>query len=201
MMLNVNSADAYRYDAIVVGSGISGGWAAKELTERGLRTVMLERGRPVEHVKDYVEATKHPWDYTHRGAFPLVQQDNHKVLGRRGLNVKNIGFWANEQDSPYVEAKRFDWYRGYQVGGRSLTWGRQCYRLSDLDFQANIKEGVAVDWPIRYKDISPWYTYVERFVGISGRAEGLAQLPDGKFLPPMELNCIEKHLAQTIKQN
>lgn len=200
MMLNIKSAEEYRYDAIVIGSGISGGWAAKELTERGLRTIMLERGKPVVHVKDYVEATRSTWDYTYRGGFSRDEYDSYPVLRRRGLNVKNINFWADEKDSPYVETKRFDWYRGYQVGGRSLTWGRQCYRLSDLDFEANIKEGVAIDWPLRYKDIAPWYSYVERFAGVNGNRDGLDTLPDGEFLPPMEMNIVERDVAQRIKQ-
>ena len=188
------------YDAIVIGSGISGGWAAKELTERGLKTIMLERGRNVEHIKDYVSATKESWEFPHRGdrtqemikAYPVLKRDYP-------LNEKNLDFWANEKDCPYTEVKRFDWYRGYQVGGRSLMWGRQSYRFSDFDFAANAKDGIAVDWPIRYKDISPWYDHVEKFAGISGNRDGLPQLPDGQFLPPMEMNCLEKDVAGRIK--
>jgi choline dehydrogenase-like flavoprotein len=139
------------FDAIVVGSGISGGWAAKELTERGLRVLMLERGKDVEHVKDYVNARKAPWEYPHRGGRTRAMEEAYPVLKRDyPLNEKNLDWWVNEKDSPYTEIKRFDWYRGYHVGGRSLTWGRQSYRLSDLDFEANAKDGIAIDWPIRY---------------------------------------------------
>ena len=188
------------YDAIVIGSGISGGWAAKELTEKGLKTIMLERGRNVEHIKDYVNATKESWELPHRGDRTQEMIKSHPVLKRDyPLNEKNLDFWANEKDCPYTEVKRFDWYRGYQVGGRSLMWGRQSYRFSDFDFAANAKDGIAVDWPIRYKDISPWYDHVEKFAGISGNRDGLPQLPDGQFLPPMEMNCLEKDVAGRIK--
>jgi choline dehydrogenase-like flavoprotein len=188
------------YDAIVIGSGISGGWAAKELTERGLKTIMLERGRNVEHIKDYVSATKESWEFPHRGDRTQEMIKSHPVLKRDyPLNEKNLDFWANEKDCPYTEVKRFDWYRGYHVGGRSLMWGRQSYRFSDFDFSANAKDGIAVDWPIRYKDISPWYDHVEKFAGISGNRDGLPQLPDGQFLPPMEMNCLEKDVAGRIK--
>jgi choline dehydrogenase-like flavoprotein len=191
-----------KYDAIVIGSGISGGWAAKELTEKGLKTIMLERGRNIEHVKDYASATKNPWEFPHRGGRTQEMIENYPVLKRDyALNEKNLDFWANEKDSPYTEVKRFDWYRGYQVGGRSLMWGRQSYRLSEMDFEANAKEGIAVDWPIRYKDLEKWYGYVERFAGISGSKDGLAQLPDGDFLPPMEMNVVEKAVAARIKEH
>ncbi|MFT3948221.1 MAG: GMC family oxidoreductase [Agriterribacter sp.] len=190
------------FDAIVIGSGISGGWAAKELTEKGLKTMMLERGRNVEHVKDYVNAAKHPWELPHRGGRTKEMEKAYPVLSRdMFLNETNLDYWANEEDSPYTEIKRFDWWRGYQVGGRSLTWGRQSYRLSDLDFEANLKEGIAIDWPIRYKDIAPWYDHVERFVGISGSRNGLPQLPDGIFQPPMAMNCAEKHIADLINSH
>ncbi|MDQ3698636.1 MAG: GMC family oxidoreductase [Gemmatimonadota bacterium] len=188
------------YDAIVVGSGISGGWAAKELTERGLRVLLLERGRNVEHIKDYVNATKPPWAYPHRGGRTKAMEEAYPVLKRDyPLNEKNLDFWVKDQESPYTEVKRFDWFRGYQVGGRSLMWGRQSYRLSDFDFEANAKEGIAVDWPIRYADIAPWYDHVERHAGISGTREGLAQLPDGEFQPPMPLNCGEELIAGRLK--
>jgi choline dehydrogenase-like flavoprotein len=183
------------YDAIVVGSGISGGWAAKELTERGLRVLLLERGRNVEHVKDYVNATKAPWEYLHRGGRSVAMEEAYQVLKRDLLNEKNLAFWVDEKESPYTEVKRFDWYRGYQVGGRSLTWGRQSYRWSDFDFEANVREGIAVDWPIRYEDLAPWYDHVEKHAGISGSREGLAQLPDGQFQPAMPLNCAEEMIA------
>ena len=190
-----------QYDAIVVGSGISGGWAAKELTERGLRVLLLERGRNVEHIKDYVNATKSPWEYPHRGGRTKSMEEAYPVLKRDyPLNEKNLAFWANDQDSPYTEIKRFDWYRGYQVGGRSLMWGRQSYRLSDYDFAANAKEGIAIDWPIRYAEIAPWYDHVERHAGIAGSVEGLPQLPDGQFQPAMALNCGEEVVAGKIRK-
>src|SRR5687768_1392743 len=190
-----------QYDAIVVGSGISGGWAAKELTEKGLRVMLLERGRNVEHVKDYVNATKAPWQYPHRGGRTKAMEELYPVLKRDyPLNEKNLEFWVNEKDSPYTEVKRFDWYRGYQVGGRSLMWGRQSYRLSDFDFEANAKEGIAVDWPIRYADIDPWYDHVERHAGISGTRENLPQLPDGEFQPGMPLNCGEELIAGRLQK-
>lgn len=184
------------YDAIVVGSGISGGWAAKELTERGMRVLLLERGRNVEHIKDYVNAVKAPWEYLHRGGRTHAMEEAYPVLRRDyPLNEKNLSFWVNEKESPYTEIKRFDWYRGYQVGGRSLTWGRQSYRWSDFDFEANARDGVAVDWPIRYEELAPWYDHVERHAGIAGSRDGLAQLPDGQFQPAMPLNCAEAQVA------
>jgi choline dehydrogenase-like flavoprotein len=188
------------YDAIVVGSGISGGWAAKELTQKGLRVLLLERGRNVEHVKDYINATKAPWEYLHRGGRTYAMEEAYPVLKRDyPLNEKNLGFWVNEKESPFTEVKRFDWFRGYQVGGRSLTWGRQSYRWSDFDFEANAKEGIAVDWPIRYAELAPWYDHVEKHAGISGSIEGMAQLPDGQYLPPMPLNCGEEQVAGRLK--
>ncbi len=190
------------YDAIVIGSGISGGWAAKELTEKGLKTIMLERGRDIEHVKDYVNATKGPWEFPHRGGRTQQMIKDYPVLKRDyPLNETNLDYWCSDKDSPYTEIKRFDWFRGYHVGGRSLMWGRQSYRWSDLDFEANAKDGIAIDWPIRYKDIEPWYTYAEKFAGISGAKDGLAQLPDGHFMPAMEMNCVEKDISARIKQH
>ena len=180
----------------MVGSGIAGGWAAKELTERGLRVLLLERGKNIEHGKDYPAARKAPWEYPHRGGRTRVLVDTYPVLKRDyPLSEKQPDWWVNEQESPYTEVKRFDWYRGYQVGGRSLTWGRQSYRHSDLDFEANAKEGIAVDWPIRYADIAPWYDHAERHAGIAGSVEGLPQLPDGQFQPAMPLNIAEQTIA------
>ncbi len=188
------------YDAIVIGSGISGGWAAKELTEKGLKVIMLERGRNVEHIKDYVNAQKKVWEYQHRGGRTQEMVQSYPVLKRDyALSETNLDFWVKESESPYTEVKPFDWYRGYHVGGRSLMWGRQSYRFSDLDFEANAKDGIAVDWPIRYKDIAPWYSYAEKFAGISGSRDGLPQLPDGEYLPPMDMNCVEKDVAARIK--
>jgi choline dehydrogenase-like flavoprotein len=193
--------DSQHYDAIVVGSGISGGWAAKELTEKGLKTLLLERGRNVLHVTDYVNATKNPWELANRSLSPEGLGRDYPVLRRAHyLYEPNVSFWANERECPYVEKRPFDWLRGYQVGGRSLLWGRHCYRWSDFDFEANQAEGVGVDWPIRYHDIAPWYDHVERFAGISGSIERLPQLPDGQFLPPLELNCVEKEVASRLKE-
>jgi choline dehydrogenase-like flavoprotein len=190
------------YDAIVIGSGISGGWAAKELTEKGLKVLMLERGRNIEHVKDYVNANKAPWEFPHRGGKTQEMIADYPVLSREyTLNEQNLDYWASDKDSPYSEVKRFDWFRGYHVGGRSLMWGRQSYRWSDFDFEANAQDGHGVDWPIRYKDLEKWYDYVERFAGISGSKEGLPQLPDGQFLPPMEMTCVEKDVAARIKSH
>ena len=184
------------YDAIVIGSGISGGWAAKELTEKGLKTIMLERGRNIEHVKDYINASKAPWEYPHRGGRTQQMINDYPVLKRDyPLNETNLDYWVNEKESPYTEVKRFDWFRGYHVGGRSLMWGRQSYRWANLDFEANLKDGIGVDWPIRYKDLDPWYSYVEGFAGISGNNDGLSILPDGNFMPPMEMNCVEKDVS------
>jgi choline dehydrogenase-like flavoprotein len=189
------------YDAIVVGSGISGGWAAKELTEKGLKVLLLERGPDVVHVKDYKTATLAPWEVPHRGRRTVQMLENHPNLRRDYvLNELNLDWWAHESDSPYIEKKPFTWFRGYQVGGRSLLWGRQSYRIGDIDFEANLKEGIAVDWPIRYKDLAPWYSYVEKFAGISGNKDGLPQLPDGDFQPPMPLNCVEKDVAERVKK-
>ena len=189
------------YDAIVVGSGISGGWAAKELTEKGLRVLVLERGRNVEHIKDYVNATKASWQYPHRGGRTKAMEEQYPVLKRDyPLNEKNLAFWVNDKESPYTEVRRFDWYRGYQVGGRSLMWGRQSYRWSDIDFEGNAKDGIAIDWPIRYADLASWYDHVEKHAGISGSREGLAQLPDGQFQPAMPLNCGEELIAGRLKK-
>ena len=190
------------YDAIVIGSGISGGWAAKELTEKGLKTIMLERGKDVVHKKDYVNATKGSWEFPHRGGRTQKMIEDYPVLKRDyPLNEVNLDWWANDKDSPYTETQRFDWFRGYHVGGRSLLWGRQTYRWSDHDFTENARDGVAIDWPVRYKDIEDWYTYVEKFAGISGSVENLPHLPDSYFQPAMDMNCVEKDVAKRIKQH
>jgi len=192
----------YHYDAIVVGSGISGGWAAKELTEKGLKVLMLERGRNIEHVTDYVNAAKEKWDFPHRGRRTHQMKTDHPMITRSWPKDEyTIAMWANEQESPYTEIKRFDWFRAYNVGGRSLLWGRHSYRLAPMDFEANAKEGIAVDWPIRYADLAPWYDHVERFAGIAGSIEGLDDiLPDGQFLPPVPLNIVEKDVAARLKR-
>jgi choline dehydrogenase-like flavoprotein len=202
--VNVNSGGVPQnsYDAIVIGSGISGGWAAKELCEKGLKTIMLERGMNIEHIKDYTEANKEAWDYPHRGERTQEMIHNYPVLKRDyPLNERNLSWWTSDKDCPYTEVKRFDWFRGYHVGGRSLLWGRQSYRWSDLYFEENAKQGIAVDWPVRYKDIEPWYSHVEKFAGVSGSKEGLLELPDSEFLPPMELNCVEKDVAARLKDH
>ncbi|MDH7448098.1 GMC oxidoreductase [Aquimarina sp. 2201CG14-23] len=192
-----------QYDAIVVGTGISGGWAAKELCEKGLKTLVLERGRMVNHIDDYPTINDDPWDYELRGEPSRKEIQEQPKQHRTGYvtDKAHRHFFVNDLKHPYNETKRFDWIRGYHVGGRSLMWGRQSYRLCDFDFEANKKEGIAVDWPVRYKDIAPWYDKVEEFIGVSGEKLGLAQLPDGQFLPPMELNCVEDHLKKNIAKN
>jgi choline dehydrogenase-like flavoprotein len=190
------------YDAIVIGSGISGGWAAKELTEKGLKVIMLERGRDIVHVKDYKNAMKEAWDYPHHGRPTEQLKKDYPVLKRDyPLSETNLDYWVDEKECPYTETKRFDWFRGYHMGGRSLMWGRQCYRWSDQDFEANAKEGIGVDWPIRYKDIESWYTYVEKFAGISGSTENIPHLPDSHFLPPYDMTCVEKDISARLKEH
>jgi choline dehydrogenase-like flavoprotein len=192
-----------QYDAIVVGTGISGGWAAKELTEKGLKTLVLERGRMVRHQEDYPTANKDPWDFPHGNVITNETRERQPKQSRTGYTTREgtKHFFVDDIDHPYNEDKQFDWCRGYHVGGRSLMWGRQSYRLSNFDFEANAKEGIAVDWPIRYEDLAPWYSYVEKHVGISGEALGLPQLPDSEFLKPMELTCVEDHLKNSISDN
>ena len=188
------------YDAIVVGSGISGGWAAKELAEKGLKVLMLERGKHIEHVKDYVTANKDMWEFPHRDKPTQQMIKEHPVLKRDyPLGEQTYGMWVNDAESPYTETKRFDWYRAYHTGGRSLHWGRQSYRWNKADFEANAKEGIGVDWPIRYDDLDKWYSYVEKFAGIQGSKQGLDVLPDGDFLPAMEMNVVEKDVAEKLK--
>ena len=195
-------ADNNTYDAIVIGSGISGGWAAKELTEKGLKVIMLERGRNLEHIKDYVTANKDSWEFPHRGGRTQQMIEDYPVLKRDyPLSETVLDMWVKDKESPYTETKPFSWFRGYHVGGRSLTWGRQSYRWNKWDFEANAKEGIGVDWPIRYEDIAPWYSLAEKFAGIQGSKEGLDVLPDGDFMPAMEMNIVEKDVAQKIKQH
>ena len=196
-------ADNNTYDAIVIGSGISGGWAAKELCEKGLKVLMLERGADHKHIEDYKTASKDPWEFEHRTLATTQEQRKKYPVIHRGwaANEKVMDAWVNEQESPYTEVKPFTWWRSYRMGGRSVLWGRHSYRWSDADFEANAKDKIAIDWPIRYKDIAPWYDYVESFAGISGSLEGLPYLPDGQFLPPVPLNVVEKDLAEKIKKH
>jgi len=188
------------YDAIVVGTGITGGWAAKELTEKGLKTLVLDRGRMVRH-GEYPTTTADPWQLPHGNRPTAHDLERQPKQGRFGnlVGPESKHWFVDDIDNPYEEDYRFDWIRGYHVGGRSIMWGRQSYRWSDMDFEANAKDGVAIDWPIRYADIAPWYDHVETFIGVSGQAENLPQLPDGKFLPPMELNCVEKEFQGKLK--
>jgi choline dehydrogenase-like flavoprotein len=201
--LEQGSREERTFDAIVVGSGIAGGWAAKELCERGLKTLVLERGRQVKHVEDYTTFNKDPWDFRYAGGrTPQDEVEKHYFKQKRtGYTVNDQWnhWFVKDDEHPYTEVNRFDWIRGYHVGGRSITWGRQSYRWSDLDFEANAKEGVAVDWPIRYADLAPWYDHVERWMGVSGSNEGLPQLPDGVFQPPMEFNVVEKSFKGKVE--
>tara|TARA_B100000768_G_scaffold179990_1_gene198898 strand:+ start:830 stop:2521 length:1692 start_codon:yes stop_codon:yes gene_type:complete len=191
------------FDAIVVGTGISGGWAAKELCEKGLKTLVLERGRMVKHVEDYPTMNDDPWDYKTGDVITQETLKTQKKQSRTRYTTTESSkhFFVDDIEHPYNETNRFDWMRGYHVGGRSLTWGRQSYRLTDFDFTANLKDGIAVDWPIRYKDLAPWYDYVEGYIGVSGENVGLSQFPDGNYLKPMELTCVEDHLKSDIKKN
>lgn len=193
----MTGSDRRVFDAIVVGSGISGGWAAKELCELGLDVLMLERGRPVEHITDYPTMALEPWELPHRGLRTRALTDAHPVQQRASpFSPMNAHFWVDDREHPYTEAQPFSWFRGYQTGGRSLIWGRQSYRFSDTEFEANLRDGVAVDWPIRYADLAPWYDHVERFAGIAGARDGIAHLPDGEFLPPVPMNCVEQAIAE-----
>ncbi len=180
-----------RYDAIVVGSGMTGGWAAKEFTEKGLSTLVLERGRDVKHIKDYPTANMAPWEFKHRGHVTREEKEQYFIQSYKyNFDASSKHFFVNDQEHryEYPEDQPFRWFRGYQTGGRSLIWGRGAYRFSDLEFEANLKDGVGTDWPIRYKDLTPWYDYVERFIGVAGSIENIWQFPDGQFLPPFELN-------------
>lgn len=200
--INFNKPDERTFDAIVIGSGISGGWAAKELCEKGLKTLVLERGRNVEHLKDYPTATKNPWDLPHRGQLPLsVKQQNPIADKCYAFEEATEHFFVKDKEHPYIQDKPFDWIRGYQVGGKSLLWARQTQRWSKFDFEGPQRDGFATDWPIRYPDIAPWYSYVETFAGISGNKDGLETLPDGEFLPPWEMNVVEKAIQKKIMAN
>jgi choline dehydrogenase-like flavoprotein len=190
------------FDAIVIGSGISGGWAAKELTEKGLKTLLLERGRDVKHNKDYPTTNMMPWEFEHRNQIPQKIQDENPVVSRcYAFREDAQHFFVKDTDHPYTQEKPFDWIRGYQVGGKSLLWARQTQRWSNYDFEGPARDGFAVDWPIRYNDLAPWYSYVEKFAGISGNKDGLDILPDGEFLPALDLSCVENYFKDFVAQN
>lgn len=198
---NINSRGVAKntFDAIVIGSGISGGWAAKELCEKGIKTLMLERGRKLEHIKDYTTATKAPWDFTHRGTIPSKLKEENPIISRcYAFDESAHHLFVKDKEHPYVQEKPFDWIRGYQVGGKSLMWGRETQRWSKFEFEAPARDGFAVDWPIRYDDLAPWYSHVEKFAGISGNKDGIENLPDGEFLPPWEFNCVEKEMRRKV---
>lgn len=199
--LNTKGVAERTYDAIVIGSGISGGWAAKEFTEKGLKTLMLERGPDVRHLKDYPTTNMMPWEFEHRGQLTREIIEANPVISKcYAFREDAMHFFVKDKDHPYAQDKPFDWIRGYQVGGKSLLWARQTQRWSEFDFEGPARDGFAVDWPIRYKDLAPWYSYVEKFAGISGNRDGLDTLPDGEFLPAMEMNCVEKYFSGKVAE-
>ncbi|MFD2519550.1 GMC oxidoreductase [Emticicia soli] len=199
---NIDAVAAQTFDAIVIGSGISGGWAAKELTGKGLRTLVLERGKEVKHVTDYPTTMMQPWEFEHRGQLKKEVKDANPIVSKCYAFYEGTQqFFVKDAEHPYVQEKPFDWIRGYQTGGKSLLWARQTQRWSKYDFEGPARDGFAVEWPIGYDDIAPWYSYVEKFAGISGNKDGLASLPDGEFLPPHEMNCVEKHFSQQVAKN
>ena len=198
--LNTKGAAQNSYDVIVIGSGISGGWAAKELCEKGLKTLVLERGRNIEHNKDYPTANKAPWEFAHRGQMTKPFLTGNPLISKAaGFSEETAHFFIKDSDHPYVQEKPFDWIRGYQVGGKSLTWGRACQRWSPFEFTAPERFGYGIAWPISYETVAPWYSHVERFIGVCGHKDGIEAMPDGEFLPPFEFNCVESHLQQKIK--
>ncbi|MFY0626557.1 MAG: GMC family oxidoreductase [Reichenbachiella sp.] len=202
-LVNINSQGQQEntYDVIVIGSGMSGGWAAKEFCEKGFKTLVLERGKNVEHIKDYPTANMEQWDFKHRKALsPEVRKENPILDRCYAWNKTTEHFFVKDDVHPYIQKKYFNWTKGYQVGGKSLMWARQVQRWGVMDFESNLKDGYGVDWPIRYKDIAPWYSYVEKFVGVSGNKDGLDQIPDGEFFPPFELNCLEKHFKESVQK-
>jgi choline dehydrogenase-like flavoprotein len=200
--INIKAVKQNSYDAIVIGSGISGGWAAKELCEQGLKTLVLERGRNIEHNKDYPTANKAPWEFPHRGRMTRdFLKENPLISKAAGFGEDTAHFFIKDKDHPYIQEKPFDWIRGYQVGGKSLIWGRACQRWSPLEFTAPARYGYGMEWPIGYEEIAPWYSHVERFIGVCGHRDGIESMPDGEFLPPFDLNCVESHIQQSINKN
>lgn len=200
--INIDSIKDRTFDAIVIGSGISGGWAAKELCEKGLKTLVLERGREVKHITDYPTTNMMPWEFEHRNQLTREMKEANPIAARCYAFYEGTEhFFVKDDEHPYIQEKPFDWLRGYQTGGKSLLWARQTQRWSDFDFEGPARDGFAVDWPIRYADIAPWYSYVERFAGISGNRDGLKNLPDGDFLPAHEMNCVESYFQEQIKKN
>ncbi|MEZ2440865.1 GMC oxidoreductase [Chitinophaga sp. RCC_12] len=200
--INATGIQQNTFDAIVIGSGISGGWAAKELCEQGLKTLVLERGKNVEHVKDYPTATKAPWEFKHRGQMTKeFLQENPLISKAAGFGEDTAHFFIKDNDHPYIQEKPFDWIRGYQVGGKSLTWGRACQRWSDFEFTAPERYGYGPGWPINYETVAPWYSHVEKFIGVCGTRDGIEAMPDGEFLPPFDLNCAEAAIQQKILAN
>ncbi|GAB3165664.1 FAD-dependent oxidoreductase [Telluribacter humicola] len=199
--IHIDSTKARTYDAIVIGSGISGGWAAKELSEKGLKTLVLERGRDVKHVTDYPTTNLNPWELEHRGRVPLAILKDYPIGSKNyAFREDSAHFFTKDAEQEYIQDRPYDWIKAYQVGGRSLIWGRQTQRWSDFDFEGPARDGFAVDWPIRYADLAPWYSYVEKFAGITGNKDGLPTLPDGEFLPPHEMSCVEKHFQKQVSQ-
>lgn len=197
---NIDSIKSRTYDAIVIGSGISGGWAAKELCDRGIKTLMLERGRDVRHIVDYPTTLKQPWEFEHRGQLPLTVTQANPIISRcYAFYEGSSHFFVKDNEHPYIQDKPFDWIRGYQVGGKSLMWARWSQRWSDYDYEGPARDGYAVDWPIRYADMAPWYSHVEKFAGIAGNRDGIPTLPDGEFLPPFEMSCVEKYFKEKVE--
>lgn len=194
---NIDSLKKRTYDAIVIGSGASGGWAAKELTEKGLKTLVLERGRDVKHILDYPTASKAPWEFEFRGTVPLEKRTGFQF--GRFIREENLHWALKDDEQPVVYEKPFRWFRGYHVGGKSLLWARQTQRWSDFDFEGPARDGFAVDWPIRYKDIAPWYSHVETFAGIAGNKDGIDELPDSEVMPGFEMSCIEQYFKEQLK--